>query len=253
MKRKNRPIAFVTPTAGLTRTPDAANGIAIDESGLKFDVNDFDLWAVEAALQLKEKTGPGEVVIISLGPDAVQEQIRKALSMGADRGIHLQAAALPPDARVVAQALAAELTIGSYDLILLGRVAVDASNGATGAMVAQLMGLPCVTAVSKLEITAGRGRAQRELEGAQEIVEFPVPAVLTIDEGLNRERLPSLKGIMAAKKKPMEVKPTTLAESRVTVRRLQMPPERSAGRIVGEGAAAVPELVRLLQAEAKVL
>ena len=231
----------------------AASGVAIDESGLKFDVNDFDLWAVEAGLQLKEKLGQGEVVVISLGPDAVQEQIRKALSMGADRGIHLKAATVPPDALVVAQALADALRGGGYDLILLGRVAVDASNGATGVMVAHLLGLPCVTAVSKLEITGGRGRAQRELEGAQEIVEFSLPAVLTIDEGLNRERLPSLKGIMAAKKKPMEVTPTTLQESRVMVRRLQMPPERSAGRIIGEGAAAVPELIRLLQTEAKVL
>jgi electron transfer flavoprotein beta subunit len=231
----------------------ASSGTAIDEAGFKYDVNDFDLWAVEAGLQLKEKAGQGEVVVVSLGSDQVQEQIRKALSMGADRGIHLRVAALPPDPWVVAGALADELATGSYDLILFGRIAVDASNGATGAMVAQRLGLPCVTAVSKLEITGGRGRAQRELEGAQEIVEFPLPAVLTIDEGLNRERLPSLKGIMAAKKKPLEAKPVTLAQSRVTVRRLELPPERVAGRIIGEGPAAVPELVRLLQTEAKVL
>jgi electron transfer flavoprotein beta subunit len=235
------------------RFPIAPSGTAIDETGFKYDVNDFDLWAVEAGLQLKEKAGQGEVVVISLGPDQVQEQIRKALSMGADRGIHLKVAALTPDPYVVARALADELAGGGYELILFGRIAVDTSNGATGAIVAQRLGLPCVTAVSKLELTAGRGRAQRELEGAQEIAEFPLPAVLTIDEGLNRERLPSLKGIMAAKKKALEVKPVTLGESRVTVRRLELPPERSAGRIVGEGPAAVPELVRLLQTEAKVL
>jgi electron transfer flavoprotein beta subunit len=235
------------------RFPIAPSGTAIDETGFKYDVNDFDLWAVEAALQLKEKAGQGEVVVISLGPDQVQEQIRKALSMGADRGVQLRVAAHTPDPFVVARALADELAAGAYDLILFGRIAVDASNGATGALVAQRLGLPCVTAVSKLEITGDRGRAQRELEGAQEIVEFPLPAVLTIDEGLNRERLPSLKGIMAAKKKPLEVKPVTLAESRVVVRRLELPPERSAGRIIGEGPAAVPELVRLLQTEAKVL
>lgn len=231
----------------------APSGTAIDEAGFKYDVNDFDLWAVEAGLQLKEKAGQGEVIVVSLGPDQVQEQIRKALSMGADRGIQLRVAALPPDPYAVAGVLADELAAGAYDLILFGRIAVDASNGATGAMVAQRLGLPCVTAVSKLEITGGRGRAQRELEGAQEIVEFPLPAVLTIDEGLNRERLPSLKGIMAAKKKPLDVKVVTLAAPRVTVRRLELPPERSAGRIIGEGSAAVPELVRLLQTEAKVL
>jgi electron transfer flavoprotein beta subunit len=232
----------------------AADATAIDESGLKYDVNELDLWAVEAALRLKEKAGQGEVTVISLGPDAVQEQIRKTLSMGADRGVHLKTATLPPDSLVVARALADELQTGGYDLILFGRVAVDASNGATGVMVAQLLGLPCVTAASQLEITNGRARAQRELEGAQETVEFAVPAVVTVDQGLvDKERLPSLKGIMAAKKKPLDVKPVTLGESRVVVRRLQLPAERAAGRIIGEGAAAVPELVRLLQTEAKVL
>jgi len=231
----------------------APGGTAIDETGLKYDVNDFDLWAVEAGLQLKEKSGQGEVVIISLGPDAVQEQIRKALSMGADSGIHLKVNSVPPDPYVVARALADELRGGSYDLILFGRVAVDEAYGATGAMAAEMLGLPCVTAVSKLEIANGRGRAQRELEGAQEVMEFPTPAVLTIDEGLNKERLPSLKGIMAAKKKPLQSKPVTLAEARVVVQKLELPPERGAGRIIGEGAGAVPELVRLLQTEAKVL
>ncbi len=229
-------------------------GTTIDEAGLAYDVNDFDLWAVEAALRLKEREGAGsEVVILSLGPDAVQEQIRKALSMGADRGIHLQAASPAADDLPVARALADALRGGAYDVILLGRMAVDRANGVTGAVVAERLGLPCVTAVSKLEIANGRGRAVRELEGAQETVEFPLPAVVTVDQGLNTERLPTLKGIMAAKKKPLEVVPVTLDPPRVRVRRLTLPPERQAGRIVGEGVGAVPELVRLLHVEAKVL
>ena len=120
-------------------------------------------------------------------------------------------------------------------------------------MTAELLGLPCVTAISSLEIAAGKGTAKRELEGAQEIVEFPLPAVLTVDEGLNTARLPSLKGIMAAKKKPLDVKPAQLQPPQVTVRKLELPAERKAGRVVGEGAAAVPELVKLLQTEARVL
>jgi electron transfer flavoprotein beta subunit len=120
-------------------------------------------------------------------------------------------------------------------------------------MAAEILGLPCVTAISSLEIANGKGTAKRELEGAQEIVEFPLPAVLTVDEGLNTARYPSLKGIMAAKKKPLEVKPAQLPQPQVTVRKLELPPERKAGRIIGEGAAAVPELVTLLQTEAKVL
>jgi electron transfer flavoprotein beta subunit len=120
-------------------------------------------------------------------------------------------------------------------------------------MTATLLGLPCVSAISHLEIADGKGTAKRALEGAVEVVEFSLPAVLTIDEGIARPRLPALKGIMAAKKKPIDVKPADLGEARLTVSQMQLPPERAPGRIVGEGAEAVPELVRLLQTEAKVL
>ncbi len=231
----------------------AADGTSLDETGVKFDLNDFDAWAVEAALQLKEKAGQGEVVVISLGPNAVQETIRKALSMGADRGVHLQADKIPFDGFSIASALAAELRDGGYDLILFGKLSPDSSNGVTGPMVAELLDLPCVSAISKLEIADGRGTAKREIEGAQEIVEFPLPAVLTVDEGLNAARYPSLKGIMAAKKKPLESKPAELGDPKVKIEKLDLPPERAAGKIVGEGAAAVPELVRLLHVEARVL
>ncbi len=232
----------------------AADGTRVDDTGLKYDVNDFDLWAIEAGLQLKEKNNNiGEVVVISLGPDAAQEQIRKALAMGADRGILLQAPTMPADGLTVARALAAELKDGGYDLVLFGRIAVDSMSQLMGPMVAELLDLPCVTNVFRLDISEWKGRAERALEGASEVVEFPLPAVLTIDDGLNKERLPSLKGIMAAKKKPLEVKPAVTDDGRVVVTKMALPPERAAGRILGDNAAAVPELVRLLQTEAKVL
>ncbi len=231
----------------------AADGTSIDETGLKFDMNDFDSWAVEAALQLKEKAGQGEVTVLSVGPDAVQETIRKALSMGADRAVQLKTDRVPFDGFAIARAISAELADGGYDLVMFGKQSADSSNGVVGPMVAELLGLPCVTAIHSLDIQNGVGRAERSLEGATEVMEFPLPAVLTIDEGLNQARYPSLKGIMAAKKKPIEQKPAQLGEATVTVSAMVMPPERAAGRIVGEGAGAVPELVRLLQTEAKVL
>jgi len=113
--------------------------------------------------------------------------------------------------------------------------------------------VPCVSSVSKLAIAAGRGTAERQLEGASETIEFPLPAVVTVDEGVARPRLPSLKGIMAAKKKPLEVKPAQLGAASLTVDSIAFPPDRPPGRIIGEGADAVPELIRLLQTEAKVL
>ena len=237
-----------------TKFAIAADGTRVDDAGLKYDVNDFDLWAIEAGLQLKEKNNNvGEVVAISLGPDAAQEQIRKALAMGADRGILLQANSTPADGLAVARALAAELKDGGYDLVLFGRIAIDSMNQMTGPMVAELLDLPCVTNVFRLDITGTTGRAERALEGASEVVEFPLPALLTIDDGLNKERLPSLKGIMAAKKKPLDVKPAQLGDVQVSVAKMVLPLERVAGRILGDSAAAVPELVRLLQTEAKVL
>jgi len=120
-------------------------------------------------------------------------------------------------------------------------------------MVAELLGLPCISSVAHLAIADGAVEAEREIEGGLEMVSCRLPAVLTCEKGLNNPRLPSLKGIMAAKKKPLDSKPAALGEQTVKIEKLQMPPERAAGKIIGEGAAAVPELVRLLQTEAKVL
>jgi electron transfer flavoprotein beta subunit len=244
----------------IKRTPDsesrfriAASSTAIDEAGLKFDIDDFASYALEVALQLNEKQGPGETVVFAVGPRSVQETLRKAMSMGADRAVQLETDAVPVDGLAVAQALAAELKTGGFDLVLFGKHAFDTAAGVVGTATAELLGLSCVTAATKLDIAGGRGTARREIEGAAEIVEFALPAVVTIDEGIARPRYPSLKGIMAAKKKPLETKPAQLGEVRVRVKSMALPPDRPAGRIIGEGAAAVPELIRLLQTEAKVL
>jgi electron transfer flavoprotein beta subunit len=236
-----------------TRFKIATDGKSVDQAGLKYDMSDFDGYAVEVALRLKEKEGQGDVTVISLGPAVVQETLRKALSMGADRAIQLEADSVPFDGLAIAKALAAELRDGGYDLILFGRMAIDSSNQTVGPMTAGLLDLPCMTAASSLELADGRATARRELEGAAEVLEFPLPAVITIDEGIARPRLPSLKGIMGAKKKPLEVKPAQLGDVHLTVTRMELPPERTGGRIIGEGPDAVPELVRLLRTEAKVL
>ena len=244
----------------IKRTPDSesrfrigSSGTAIDEAGLKFDIDDFASYAVEVALQLNEKQGPGETVVYAVGPDSVQETLRKAMSMGADRAVQLKTDAVPYDGLAVAKALAAELKAGGFDLILFGKHAFDTSGGVVGTATAALLGIACVTAASKLDIANGRGTARRELEGVGEIVEFALPAAVTIDEGIARPLYPSLKNIMAAKKKPLETKPAQLGPARLRVKSMELPPDRPPGRIIGEGVAAVPELVRLLHTEAKVL
>ncbi len=243
----------------LKRVPDTVakitvgpDGKSIDEAGLKFVLNPYDEFAVEEALALKEKAGAGETVAYSLGTDAAQETLRSALAMGIDRAVLLQSPG-SPDGLEVARAMAAELRAGGFDLILFGKLAVDDYNQQVGLMVAELLGLPCVSSVAHLTIADGAVEAEREVEGGVEVVVCRLPAVLSCDKGLNNPRLPSLKGIMAAKKKPLDVKPVSLGAGSIEVLGLGYPAERKAGRIVGEGTDAVPELVRLLRAEAKVL
>jgi len=238
-----------------TRVKIASDGKSLDEAGVKFILNPYDEFAVEEALRRKEQAAAGEVVVIALGPAAAQETIRTALAMGADRGILLQLDRIPMDGLEVAQALAGELKGAGFDLILFGKMAIDDYNHQVGPMVAELLDLPCVTTVAHLEIEGGKGVAEREIEGGVEVVEFPLPAVLTTDKGLNEPRYPALKGIMAAKKKPLEVKSLSPGGGAggLEVLALTPPAERKEGKIVGEGPAAVPELVRLLREEAKVL
>lgn len=243
----------------LKRVPDTTakivvggDGKSIDETGVKFVPNPYDEYALEAALALKEKAGTGETVVYSLGGDSCQETIRTALAMGIDRGVLLQSPG-SPDGFEVAQALAAELGAGGFDLILFGKMAVDDYNHQVGLMVGELLGLPAISAVSGLSIDGATVRAEREIEGAVEVVTCSLPAVITTDKGINTPRLPSLKGIMSAKKKPLESKPVALGAGAVTVAGLSLPPERQAGRIVGEGPDAVTQLVALLRNEAKVI
>jgi electron transfer flavoprotein beta subunit len=231
----------------------AADRKSLEQGGLKYEISDFDGYALEVALQLVERSAAGEVVVLCLGPDGVQETLRKALAMGAARAVQLKVDEVPFDGLAIAEALAVELKGGEYDLILFGRMATDTASGTVGPMTAQLLDLPCVTAVSHLELADGRGTARRDLEGATETLQFPLPAVLTIDEGIARPRLATLKGIMAAKKKPLDVRPAQLGKVHLTVETMALPPERAGGRIIGEGVDAVPELVRLLRTEAKVL
>jgi electron transfer flavoprotein beta subunit len=243
----------------LKRVPDtttkivvAGDGKSIDESGVKFVPNPYDEYALEAAIGLKEKAGGGETTVLALGADTAQETIRTALAMGIDRGVLLQSAG-SADGLEVAKAVAAELGAGGYDLILFGKMAVDDYNHQVGAMVAEILSLPCITAISSLAIDNGAVTAEREIEGGVEVVTCRLPAVLTTDKGINTPRLPSLKGIMAAKKKPLETKPVSLGAGSLTVTGLSLPPERQAGKIVGEGPDAVPALVNLLRTEAKVI
>lgn len=235
-----------------TRVRIAADGTSIDPSGVKYVLNPYDEFALEEALKLKEASGEGSVTAIALGPEDSRETLRSALAMGADEGVLLKAQG-PMDGLSVARALAEEIRGREYDLILCGKQAIDDENMQVPAMLAELLGLPCATVVVGLEVENGVARARREIEGGHEIVEFDLPGVVAAQKGLNEPRYPSLKGIMAAKRKPLEEKEVSPGDPGLEVLELTPPPPRPEPQIVGEGPEAVPELVRRLREEAKVL
>jgi electron transfer flavoprotein beta subunit len=177
-------------------------GAWIRESDIGFETNEPDSYALEEALRLKEKHG-GEVVAISMGPERAKQTIKEALAKGADRGIHIsddQFYRLDPlgSARSMAAALKAE----NFDLILTGLQSDDQGFGQTGVLLAELLGRPHATIIMAIEVTDSRMKLKRELEaGWFQWVELPLPAVLSIQSGINKPRYATLKGIMAAKKK----------------------------------------------------
>jgi len=235
-----------------TRVKVAADGKSLDPAGVTWILNPYDEFAIEQALAVREKQGAGEVVVVSLGAISVPTTLRNALAMGADRAIHLRADR-PLDSLNVARAIAAQIAPLGPDLVWLGRQAVDDDAAQVGPMLAELLELPCVSVVAAFELDGSRAVAEREIEGGREVVEVTLPAVFTTDKGLNQPRYASLKGIMAAKKKPIEEKQVEPGEPALEVVALELPPPRGAGRIVGQGPAAVPELIRVLREEAKVI
>lgn len=231
-----------------TRVKVAGDGKSLDPAGVTWILNPYDEFAVEQALLVKEKAGAGEVVVVSLGGANVQTTIRNALAMGADRAIHVKTdAALDPLA--VARGLAAAIQPLGARLVWFGKQAVDDDAAQVGPMVAELLDLPCVTAIATFALEGEAVTVEREIEGGREVVTAALPAVLTADKGLNQPRYASLKGIMAAKKKPIEEQAPAAADATLEVVALEMPPARKAGRMV----ASVDELVRALREEAQVL
>lgn len=224
----------------------------IKEDEINFILNPYDELAVEEGLKLKETIG-GEVTIISLGPERVASTIRSALAMGADKAIHIISEKNPLDPLVIAKALAEVLKNGNYDIILTGKQAIDDDHAQMAALLSEILDLPAITVVTKLDINDTRVIAQRQIEGGFEKIECNLPVIISTQRGLNEPRYASLKGIMAAKRIPIDEKNLDLSSDKIEILEINYPPEKPPGKIVGEGSEAVPELVRLLREEAKVI
>jgi electron transfer flavoprotein beta subunit len=207
----------------------------------------YDEYAVEEGLRLREKF-TGEVTAVSLGPDANKEALRKALAMGCDKGVLLKETGIR-DSLGVAAGLAEYAREYAPDIILCGKQSIDFDDGAVGAMLAGMLEMPSISTVVKLEITDRAVTAEREIEGGKEIVAASLPAVVTAQKGLNTPRYPSLKGIMDAKRKPIEERAAAPSETVTEIVVLQKPPAKNPGRIVDSAAA----LAQALREEAKVI
>ncbi|MFZ6033836.1 MAG: electron transfer flavoprotein subunit beta/FixA family protein [Melioribacter sp.] len=242
----------------LNHVPDTASKISvgpdnksIDTTGITFVVNPYDEFAVEEALKTKEKLG-GETVVISLGNDNHKESIKKALAMGIDNAVLLKTDEIY-DSLSVAKTLSNEIKAQNAEIVFFGKQSVDYDNGVVGQMCAELLGYNSVSVVVALEIEGNKVKAEREIEGGREVVETELPVIITTQKGLNEPRYASLKGIMAAKKKAIEEKAPETVSNYTEVLSMKKPPAKQPGRIIGTDASAVPELIRLLKEEVKVI
>ncbi|HHW42696.1 MAG TPA: electron transfer flavoprotein subunit beta/FixA family protein, partial [Desulfotomaculum sp.] len=232
----------------------------INREGVSLIMNPYDEFAVEEALRIKEKT-KGEVTVVSVGGEKAQDVLRQALAMGADRAVLVNPAMEEMDEYSTATILAKAIAQLEYDLILGGWRAIDDGSAQVAGRVAEILGLPVVNMVTKLEVNDGKALATREIEGGSEVVEVPLPAVITAQKGLNEPRYPSMKGIMQARKKPMNklgLRDLGLDEGQVApkVRALSyfLPSPRAAGKIIpGDPPEAAAALVKALREEAKII
>jgi electron transfer flavoprotein beta subunit len=228
----------------------------IREGDASFELNEPDAYALEEGLRLRERHG-GEVVVCAAGPARVAQVIREALARGADRAIHVEHDAMSSaDAFVVAGSLADAMKEERFDLVLTGLQSDDQGHAQVGVTLAERLGMPHATIIMEVQVEDGRLRVKRELEGGWfQWVGLPLPALLTIQSGINQLRYATLKGIMAAKKKDVRrVTPSELAGSRQTIVKLYAPEKTKRTQVIeGAPAEAAAELVRRLREEARVL
>lgn len=235
-----------------TKIKVSGNGKSIDETGVTFIINPYDEFAVEEAVLLKEKNG-GEVTAISFGTDKAKEGIKKAFQMGADKGILVKSTNTDFDSFTVAKNLASVIKEINPDIVLFGKQSIDFDGLLVPKMTAEFLGLPSVNVVTKLEINGNDATMEREIEGGKETLKAKLPLVIGTQKGINNPRYPNLKSIMASKSKPIEEKAPIDGTVKSSVTDMRLPEAKGQGKIFTDGAANVPELVKLLREEAKVI
>ena len=240
----------------ISKTPDTTSKIAFtdgntrfDENGVQFIVNPYDEWyALVRGLELKE-AGGGSVTTVTVGGADTEPIIRKALAIGADNAVRIDAE--PVDPVFVATQIAAYAEGKGFDLILTGKETIDYNGGVVGGMVAELLGLPYIALATKLDMEGAKAIVTREVPGGLEILEVDGPLVLSAAKGMAEQRIPNMRGIMAARTKPLELVQAVSAEAGARVVNYELPPAKGDCRYIDADNAA--ELIKLLHEEAKVI
>ena len=225
------------------------NDTKFDENGVQFIINPYDEWyALVRALELKEQNG-GEVITITVGTQADDAIIRKALAIGADKAVRVNLE--PKDAFSVAKQIAEYAKDKGFDIILTGKETINYNGAQVGGMVAELLGLPFVSTASKLDMNGASATLHREISGGDEVVEVETPFVVSASKGMAEQRIPNMRGIMQARTKPLEVIEPVNVEQLVNYEKYSLPPAKSACKFVDPDK--MDELVELLHNEAKVI
>ena len=227
-----------------------ADNTALDPNGVQYIMNPYDEWyALVRAIELKEQLG-GSVTIINVGPATNDSTLRKGLAIGADEAVRINSE--PQSALYVAKQIANYAEGNGFDAVLLGKETIDYNGSSVGAMVAEYLGLPFISYASKLTVEDAEAAViERDIEGGVETVEVPFPIVLSAAKGLAEQRIPNMRGIMMAKRKPLKVEEPIAFEDAVVAVEFQLPEEKSAVTLVDP--ENMDELVRLLHEEAKVI
>lgn len=241
----------------ISKTPDTTAKIAFTdnntkfaEAGVQWIINPYDEWyALVRALELKEADASTTVNLITVGGADADPIIRKALALGGDEAIRINTE--PTEPYTVAHQIAEVARQGSYDLILTGKETIDFNNGSVGGMLAEMLDMPYVALATNLQISGTTATVKREIEGGEETVEVPLPLVLSCQKGMAEARIPNMRGIMAARTKPLKVVEPAQVEALTKVAEFGLPPAKAGVKLVSPDN--VEELIRLLHDEARVL
>lgn len=239
----------------ITHVPDTTSRIAFtdnntqfDKTGVQYIIGPYDDYSLARAVELKEQLG-GSITVINVGEAESDPTIRKALAIGADDAVRVNA--FPSDSYFVAKQIAHYAKEGEYDLIMMGRESIDFNGGVVHSMVGEMLGMPSLSPVMKLDIEGTTAKMQREIEGGKEIVEAELPLVLGCQEPIAEWKIPNMRGIMSARTKPLNVVEPADDTVKTAVEVFELPPAKGDVKMVD--ADNVEELVSLLKNEAKVL